>query len=133
MATNRASATAAPVDDITNEMLSRGFLPLFTLHLLHERPRHGNDLIRAIAERSRGMWQPSSSGVYAVLRKLERNGWISGEWEHGATRTKRTYTVTASGLVELAARRSSVHDQSERARRAIGLVVADLTREDAGP
>jgi DNA-binding PadR family transcriptional regulator len=132
MVVEPVGADTAASGDVANEMLSRGFLPLYTLHLLAQRPRHGNDLLREIAQRTDGTWQPSSSGVYAVLRKLERNGWITGHWESGVTRTKRTYSLTAAGGVELDARRATVVADAARVQRAIDLVAADLGTELAG-
>lgn len=126
MADGPGDGDTAAAGEIANEMLSRGFLPLYTLHLLGQRPRHGNDLLREIAQRTDGSWRPSSSGVYAVLRKLERHGWITGQWEDGVTRTKRTYSLTAAGSAELDARRATIGTDSARARRALDLVVADL-------
>jgi DNA-binding PadR family transcriptional regulator len=108
------------------EVLSRGFLPLYTLHLLSEAPRHGNDLLKEIETRTEGLWAPSSGGMYALLKKLEKKAWITGEWEEGETRAKRTYSLTPLGEDVLTALLEIVPPRVAAAHRALELVARDL-------
>src|SRR5690606_29811867 len=52
----------------------RGDVRTAILVLLAEQPRHGYELIRAIEERSGGMWVPSPGSVYPTLQALEDEG-----------------------------------------------------------
>lgn len=116
----------ADAGELLNEVLSRGFLPLFVLHLVSLQPRHGNEIIREIELRTEGLWEPSSGGVYSLLKKLEKRGWLEGEWEEGATRKKRTYSITADGEAILAALLEIVPPRVAATHRALELVTLDL-------
>ena len=49
----------------------RGDVRLAVLRLLAEEPRNGYQLIKAIEERSAGLWRPSPGSVYPTLVQLE--------------------------------------------------------------
>lgn len=116
----------AEAGELLNEVLSRGFLPLFVLHLISLQPRHGNEIIREIQVRTEGLWEPSSGGVYSLLKKLEKRGWIEGEWEEGETRQKRTYELTSDGRSILAALLEIVPPRVAATHRALELVALDI-------
>jgi len=116
-----------------NEVLTRGFLPLYTLHLLSEMPRHGNDIIHEISKRTEGLWQPSSGGIYSLLKKLEKKNWIKGEWEEGATRAKRTYSLTPLGESMLVSLLDVVPPRVAATYRALELVALDLMGNPRAP
>jgi DNA-binding PadR family transcriptional regulator len=63
------------------------------LVLLAEQPRHGYDLIRAIEERSQGMWSPSPGSVYPTLQALEDEGLVTIDSVDG----RKTASLTAEG------------------------------------
>ncbi|TIU21959.1 MAG: PadR family transcriptional regulator, partial [Mesorhizobium sp.] len=48
-------------------MLADGDLKLITLSLLAEAPRHGYDIIKALEERTSGVYSPSPGVVYPTL------------------------------------------------------------------
>lgn len=57
--------------------------------------------------------QRPAGTIYPILERLERLGWVSGQWEHEDARSgprRRLYTLTAGGASEarrlLAARRA---------------------------
>ncbi|WP_296742133.1 PadR family transcriptional regulator, partial [Mesorhizobium sp.] len=51
-------------------MLADGDLKLITLSLLAEAPRHGYDIIKALEERTSGIYSPSPGVVYPTLTFL---------------------------------------------------------------
>ncbi len=118
--------------ELLNEVLSRGFLPLYVLHLVSEQPRHGNDIIHEITIRTEGLWEPSSGGVYSLLKKLEKRGWVEGEWEEGETRAKKTYSLTPDGQAILAALLEIVPPRVAQTHRALELVAVDLLSNPLG-
>ena len=71
------------------------------LALLAERPMHGYQMIRELAERSGGAWRPSPGSVYPVLQMLEDEGLVRDEETNG----KRVYQLTDSGRAVVEARR----------------------------
>ncbi len=79
-----------------------GLLPLYVLHLVAQRPRYGSEIMDLLARRTNGQWVANPGAIYPLLALLEREGFLSGEWEDPERRTVRIYTITASGQAEVA-------------------------------
>ncbi len=75
----------------------RGMLPMYLLSLLMEKPHHGTEIMKAIEKMSHGTWKPSPGSVYPLLKKLEEDDLISGEWVSGRAAATRIYSVTRKG------------------------------------
>jgi PadR family transcriptional regulator PadR len=86
--------------------LKKGNAELLVLALLAERARHGYEIGKLIAERSEGVLRFHVASLYPLLYRLERRGWVKGEWEPSAGRRRRYYRLTATGLKILAEQRS---------------------------
>ena len=80
-------------------MLTRGggVLQLLVLHLLSKSPRHGNELMREIAAHSQGTWASNPGVIYPMLRVMEHQDLVKGEWEDPERRTRRIYSLTEAG------------------------------------
>lgn len=78
-----------------------GLLPLFVLHLLFEKPRYGNDIMREIGERTQGRWGSNPGAIYPLLNLMEEGGLVTGEWEDPHKRTRRIYRLTDAGKRDL--------------------------------
>jgi len=74
----------------------RGDVRASLLALLKDRPMHGYEMIREIAERSGGSWRPSPGSVYPTLQMLEEEGLISSVETGG----KRLFSLTDTGRTE---------------------------------
>ncbi|MEV4503075.1 PadR family transcriptional regulator [Streptomyces klenkii] len=74
----------------------RGDVRASILSLLKDRPMHGYEMIREIAERSGGAWKPSPGSVYPTLQMLEDEGLIESASEGG----KKLFSLTAEGRTE---------------------------------
>lgn len=83
--------------------LSRGggLLSLYVLHLLSQKPRYGNDIMRQIEKRTHWGWGSNPGAVYPLLNELEEEGMLHGSWEDPDKRTRRVYHITAEGREEL--------------------------------
>ena len=79
------------------KMLADGDLRLIVLALLEEAPRHGYDIIKALEERSHGMYSPSPGVVYPTLTFLEEAGHATATSEGN----KKTYAITPAGRAHL--------------------------------
>ncbi len=92
------------INPLVGLLLSKGggVLPVLALHLLAQRPRYGNDLMREIQTRSKGTWASNPGAIYPLLRLLEHQGLVSGEWEDEIKRTRRVYRLTEEGAEEYA-------------------------------
>ncbi|WP_084713510.1 PadR family transcriptional regulator [Streptacidiphilus rugosus] len=74
----------------------RGDVRASLLALLKERPMHGYEMIREIAERSGGSWRPSPGSVYPTLQMLDEEGLIASEESGG----KKLFSLTDAGRTE---------------------------------
>jgi DNA-binding PadR family transcriptional regulator len=74
-------------------VLEKGDLKYVILELLRDKPRHGYDIIRALGERSRGLYAPSPGAVYPTLQMLEEMDYAAGREQDG----KRVFTLTDAG------------------------------------
>ncbi len=104
----------------------RGMLPLYLLSLLQEKPYHGNEIMNAIAEMSNGIWKPSPGSVYPLLKKMETDGLITGEWKSGRAAATRIYQVTEKGRKELPNIRQRLLEELRDARDTIDQHIAVL-------
>ena len=86
--------------------LKKGSAELLILALLEERARHGYEIGKLITERSEGVLRFHVASLYPLLCRLERRGWVKGEWEPPAGRRRRCYRLTPTGVKILAEQRS---------------------------
>src|SRR6202008_315134 len=77
-----APARKGPQDPLTGELRRREILPLLVLHLIAQQPSYGNQLMERIAGMTAGVLNVNPNTMYPLLRRLERDGLIAGEWEH---------------------------------------------------
>jgi DNA-binding PadR family transcriptional regulator len=85
-------------------MLASGDLRLIALYLIEQQPRHGYDLIKAIEEKTGGIYVPSPGVIYPALTFLEEAGYVTST----AEANKRLYTITEEGKTHLADNRAAV-------------------------
>lgn len=81
-------------------VFSHGDLRLYLLSLLDEGPRHGYDIMQALADRTGGTYTPSAGTVYPRLAKLEEEGLVTKTVDG----RKTVYEITDAGRAELSAR-----------------------------
>ena len=91
-------------DDVhIGRMLAHGDLRLVVLALLADEPRHGYEIIKALEERSSGVYSPSPGVVYPTLTYLEEAGYATAATDGN----KRVYTITDDGRSHLDANREA--------------------------
>lgn len=76
------------------------------------QPRHGYEIMAAIAERANGRYKPSPGVIYPTLQMLEELGHVKVTEKD----EKKVYTITATGRAELAEHADDVdsfYEQSE--------------------
>jgi DNA-binding PadR family transcriptional regulator len=95
------------------KMLGAEELQDVILFLLEERPRHGYEIIRALEQRSRGLYVPSPGMIYPALTYLEEVGYASVETEG----TRKLYSLTKQGKERLAGQRADVEETLSRLER----------------
>ena len=87
-------------DPFTGELRRRAILPLLVLHLIDQGPSYGNQLMERIGAMTAGVLSVNPNTMYPLLRSLEAQGLVEGEWEHPERRSRRFYRVTDAGEAE---------------------------------
>ncbi|MER8918525.1 PadR family transcriptional regulator [Mesorhizobium sp. M0802] len=94
-------------------MLADGDLKLITLSLLAQAPRHGYDIIKALEERTSGIYSPSPGVVYPTLTFLEEAGYAAS----AADGNKKVFSITEAGQAHLAENREMIDGVLEHLER----------------
>jgi DNA-binding PadR family transcriptional regulator len=71
----------------------KGALKYVILDLLKDKSAHGYEIIRALGERSHGMYSPSPGSVYPTLQLLSDMGYLTAT----EIDAKKVYTITNPG------------------------------------
>lgn len=98
-------------------MFEQGDLKLVVLKLLDEKPRHGYEIIKALEEKTGGMYSPSPGAVYPTLTLLEELGYARAVDEGNG---RKIYEITDAGRAHLAEHRSTAEDVFERVSNVAG-------------
>ncbi len=94
-------------------LLGDGDLRLIALALIEETPRHGYDIIKALEERSSGVYSPSPGVVYPTLTFLEEAGYATSAMDG----SKKVFSITEAGSAHLAENRAAVDAALEQLER----------------
>jgi PadR family transcriptional regulator PadR len=102
--------------------LKKGSAELLVLSLVEARARHGYEIGKLIDLRSGGALRYNVASLYPLLYRLEKRGWIAGQWvEKTGQRRRRYYKLTPVGRKVLAAQRSGWKNFVQAINRIAGL------------
>ncbi|HEY8637973.1 MAG TPA: PadR family transcriptional regulator [Solirubrobacteraceae bacterium] len=87
-------------DPLVAGLRRAGLLRLLVLHFAADGPTYGNQLMDRIGQLTGGLVAVNPNTMYPLLRSLESDGLIAGEWEHPERRSRRFYKVTPAGRLE---------------------------------
>jgi len=73
--------------------MNRGFLHILVLALL-EKDMYGYSMVKHIEGLG---YRVEENTLYPLLRRLEKNGWITSKWDITEDRPRKFYAVTAAG------------------------------------
>lgn len=80
----------------------QGTLDLLILRALELAPMHGLGVAARIEQVTRGAFIVKPGSLFPALRRLEQQGWISGEWAASENnRRARYYKLTRTGRAQL--------------------------------
>lgn len=108
----------------TNTDMLRGRVDIFVLKALSVRDGYGYDILNYVHDKTEGHYEMKQSSIYSVLKRLEKQGYISsydGTESNGAKR--RYYTLTDAGRQLLA----SEEKEWEYTRTLLDNLVSDKT------
>ena len=83
--------------DYWRTLASRGAGRFLVLAALHEQPRHGYDLARAVTAGCDGCCEPSDAMIYPTIRELTVGGYIACHTESQGGRQRNVCTLTDRG------------------------------------
>ena len=98
-----------------SQMFESGEVKFVILRLLHEKPRHGYEVMRALEEKFGGHYTPSAGTVYPTLQLLEDEGYVRVVEADG----KKVYHVTPEGERYLEEHRDLLDEILDRVRETV--------------
>jgi PadR family transcriptional regulator, regulatory protein PadR len=138
---DRAVAEAAPLeaakapagargvgsqDPLVGEMRRAGLLRLLVLHFLSDQPSYGGRLMERVADVSGGLIAVNPNTMYPLLRKLEAEGLVAGEWERPERRSRRFYRLTEAGEIERRRLAAQLAPRLDAVAASLELIRAEL-------
>ena len=89
------------MDKEKSELL-QGTLDMLILKALQLESMHGFGLSQRLRQMSAEVFQVEMGSLYPALVRLEKQGWVKGEWGvSDANRKARYYSLTAAGKKQL--------------------------------
>ena len=83
--------------------IKRGSGELAILALLNQERLHGYEISKRIAQQTAGVLQFNLASLYPLLYRMEKRGWVKGQWEEAPSgRQRRYYHLTPAGKKQLA-------------------------------
>jgi transcriptional regulator len=81
----------------------QGTLDLLVLRIIASQPMHGWGVMQRLRHLTDDVFQVTPGSLFPALRRIEENGWASGEWGLSENNRKvRYYTITKAGQKQLA-------------------------------
>ena len=116
-------------DPLIGDLRKGGLLPLLVLHFVTQAPSYGNQLMERVSQLTSGALSVNPNTMYPLLRQLEAQGFIAGEWEHPERRSRRYYRITDTGREERARLLGEVSPRLDRIAASIDAIRAELGPE----
>jgi DNA-binding PadR family transcriptional regulator len=113
-------------DPLIGDLRRAGLLPLLVLHYVSEEPSYGNQLMDRIGELTTGALAVNPNTMYPLLRSLEAEGYLAGEWEHPERRSRRFYRITPSGREHLERLAEELRPRLDRIAASIEAIRAEV-------
>lgn len=108
------------------QVFTKGLLPIYTLYILSINPSNGNDLAKKIGEQTKGLWFPSTGGIYPLLKKLERQGFIVGSWDDDEKKIQKIYSLTPEGFKEFEEKKYLLKPKIKEALEVFKIIYSHL-------
>jgi DNA-binding PadR family transcriptional regulator len=122
----RRARSGRSMDVFGGEIRRRDLFPLLVLHLIEREPQYGNRLIEEIEAITEGAISANPNTIYPLLRQLESDRLIKGDWEHPDRRTRRYYSITAAGRREHERLRTELEPFLDSVIRSVTLIKREL-------
>jgi DNA-binding PadR family transcriptional regulator len=113
-------------DPLLAGLRKTGLLRLLVLHLLGSGPSYGNQLMERVGSLTGGLVAVNPNTMYPLLRALEAEGLVAGEWEHPERRSRRFYRLTEPGSAERDRLAAEVAPRLDEIADAVDLIRREL-------
>lgn len=113
-------------NDSVGQVFTKGLLPIYVLHILSLSPSNGNDISHKIKQRTKGLWSPSTGGIYPILKKLEKNGDIIGEWDNPEKKFQKIYHLTSQGKLNFENKKEILKPKIEESLKVFKIIYKDI-------
>ncbi|MBU3190330.1 PadR family transcriptional regulator [Clostridium bowmanii] len=111
--------------EAVGQVFTKGLLPLYVLFILSLGETNGNDISHKIGDRTNGLWIPSTGGIYPLLKRLEKEKLVVGEWS-SSKKAQKIYKITVEGLKQLENKKYLLQDKIEEALEVFKIIYSDL-------
>lgn len=108
------------------QIFTKGLLPIYVLYILSIEPTNGNEISKKIGKRTNGLWIPSTGGIYPLLKKLEKQDFIIGEWDDPKKKFQKIYSLTDKGRKEFKSKKQILKPKIEEAFKVFQIIYSDL-------
>lgn len=112
--------------ETTGQIFTKGLLPIYVFHILSNGPANGNDIAQKIGHRTKGLWVPSTGGIYPLLKKLEKEGFVTGTWDDPKKKFQKFYSLTLKGQDEYIIRKDLMKPRIEESLRVFKIIYKDI-------
>jgi len=110
----------------------RSWIQLLILRVLYKNPLHGYSLIEDVNKLLTGRRHLKPGSLYTILRRMEKSGLLSSNWDSKSSRLKRrVYTLTQMGLERLENGRRMVKGQRKALDEMIGFYVQHFPENES--
>src|SRR5258708_15710425 len=88
--------------------VNRGTAELAILSVLQTGELHGYEIARRIEQQTGGKLKFTLASLYPLLYRMEKRGWVRGEWQTSESgRRRRRYHITSSRQKKVAPLRAA--------------------------
>lgn len=112
--------------EVVGQVFTKGLLPIYVLYILNLNPANGNDICNKIGERTKGLWIPSTGGIYPLLKKFEKQGLIIGEWDDPKKKFQKVYSITQEGKISFENKTNLLKPKIEEALTVFKIIYNDI-------
>ena len=108
------------------QIFTKGLLPIYLMYILSLGPTNGNDIAKQIGKRTKGLWIPSTGGIYPLLKKFEKQGFVIGSWDDPDKKFQKIYTLTDEGFEEFKSKKYLLEPKIQETLRVFTIIYNDL-------
>ncbi|NME81643.1 PadR family transcriptional regulator [Clostridium sp. SM-530-WT-3G] len=110
-------------------IFTKGLLPIYVLYLLSLGPTNGNEISKKIGKRTNEKWVPSTGGIYPLLKRMEADNLIEGQWDNPNKKFQKTYILTEKGFHEFESKKAILKDKIKDSLEVFEIIFHDLYKE----